>query len=256
MLDGNVAPAPAQRPKKLIIIRASTIAHLDTLSDTDASYARGCVSVIQLTKALATFQHISAKRMGGYNSGGHNAKGRLLVEQCPYLRIRDLHRAGVLLGRRSCELSFNGKSLFHLEAVSGDCLQLRNTNSSFSSFIAFEIVPRHFGGGQAYFKCGCGTRCTTLQLALGRLRCRSCHQLTYRSQRLRPLDRGMWKVEKVQKRLMGFADFGFGVPPKPKHMHWKRYYRETACFEEAETLWNSEMLRRFGCGHASRLAGR
>jgi len=50
--------------------------------------------------------------------------------------------------------------------------------------IKLERTPCHFGGSRIWFRCsGCDTRRAILYGLHGRFRCRSCHGLTYISQR-------------------------------------------------------------------------
>jgi hypothetical protein len=86
------------------------------------------------------------------------------------------------------------------------------------------------GGWRWWFLCPvCERRRAALYLprADSGFACRSCHGLTYRSQRLGLGDRLLWGAGKRRRRAGGTGPFGQAVnwPPKPKGMHWRTYHR-------------------------------
>lgn len=184
--------------------------------------------------------------MGGYNSGGHNRKGRLTVEQCSRLRVSDLKSAGLLKpGIRGT--GSIGDTVF-LEICSNK-LRLRHTAGGEQS-ILIERHLRPFGGFQAYLICPyCGGRFTSLFLRRGSLGCRQCCRLSYQSQRLRSYDRLLRKACKAEAFLLGVSPencVGMDAPPKPKGMRWETYSRLIQPILEASDRFSIEAARRFG----------
>jgi hypothetical protein len=83
------------------------------------------------------------------------------------------------------------------------------------------------GGVRPWFRCACGSRRRFLHVQSGRVACRECLGLVYRSRCYRWASaRLLQRVSRLRRRL-GAAEVLFGeIPPRPWH-HWpaKRYDR-------------------------------
>lgn len=89
--------------------------------------------------------------------------------------------------------------------------------------IPLDWTPCHFGGGRYWFRCptdGCGRRVAILHLGDPIFACRHCLGLGYQSQRERAIDRGMRRIDKINRKLGGGTS-----PVKPKRMRWHTYQR-------------------------------
>jgi hypothetical protein len=101
--------------------------------------------------------------------------------------------------------------------------------------VEVELVPCHFGGHRAWFRCpiaGCGQRVAILYGAT-LFACRRCLRLTYESQREAPHYRALHKAQTIHEKLGGTGIIDDPVF-KPKWMHWRTYYRQLLQFREAE----------------------
>jgi|SRR5665213_460306 len=98
--------------------------------------------------------------------------------------------------------------------------------------IDLERLPRHFGGGQWYFRCPFKhLRCTVLWLPPGARGFGSRQtwgrQVSYSSQFQGRYDRALTKAQALRASLGGPAWAGIDEldPPKPKWMRWRTYQR-------------------------------
>ena len=99
--------------------------------------------------------------------------------------------------------------------------------------LELSMVPNRYGGVRPFFLCpDCGRRVRFLYLRWGRLHCRVCAGLNYKSQQTAKdefmayregvkLLRNRFNVERVPIPI----DFPTFIPPRPKGMHWKTYSR-------------------------------
>lgn len=82
-----------------------------------------------------------------------------------------------------------------------------------------------YDGRRAWFRCPlCARRCAILYIA-GRLACRLCLGLAYRSEQGTKQDRLNRKVRKLLDRVGGVDNLCEGFPPKPPGMWWRTYNR-------------------------------
>src|SRR5215510_5273268 len=89
-------------------------------------------------------------------------------------------------------------------------------------------------GCRAYVLCAGGRTVEKLYAPGGRLwRCRHCHDLSYESRQTAPHYRQLVKAQKIRERLAGSRNMLVEFPPKPKGMHWRRYYRLQAAHDQA-----------------------
>jgi len=84
----------------------------------------------------------------------------------------------------------------------GVSLSYETGGQPYRPFITTTTTPCHFGGSRVWFACpGCNARCARLFLRWGRFRCRTCNQITYRSQREDHIGR-LWLAQaKIEARL-------------------------------------------------------
>jgi hypothetical protein len=97
-------------------------------------------------------------------------------------------------------------------------------------FVPVTWTSFRFGGSGPWFICpGCGWRRVRLYREWrGRYFCRECLRLVYRSQREDRSGRQLLRAFQVAERIDPEDTYGVGfgrVPPKPKGMHWRTYYR-------------------------------
>jgi hypothetical protein len=81
----------------------------------------------------------------------------------------------------------------------------------------------HLGGRRVWFRCpaeSCGARVAILYIIEGKVACRRCHQLAYRSQTESEFDRVMRKVDKMRK-LLGAGQ----LAQRPRGMHRRTFER-------------------------------
>lgn len=106
----------------------------------------------------------------------------------------------------------------------------------------------HFGGQTAYFICpGCGANRRYLYGAGELFKCRTCHDLTYATQRERVHDRATRKNQKLRRRLQSDISFE-GLISRPKGMHQKTFERlRDEIFEQEDIISQRmvELVQRF-----------
>jgi hypothetical protein len=147
------------------------------------------------------------------------------------LRSARLRRAGYI-GK------VPGNWWVHRERLSRKGIQPNHWTDRFVSLdgeaLQVTWMPWHFGGCRAYFLCACGRTVEKLYAPRGRLwRCRHCHDLSYESRQTAPHYRQLVKAQKIRERLAGSRNMLVEFPPKPKGMHWRRYYRLQAAHDQA-----------------------
>lgn len=92
--------------------------------------------------------------------------------------------------------------------------------------VGLDRTPCPYGGARTWFRCpapGCGRRITKLFLAGAGVACRHCLHLNYWSQRLRPIDRGLRRIDQLERRLNGGKAPSGLLLAKPKWMQWRTY---------------------------------
>jgi hypothetical protein len=92
-------------------------------------------------------------------------------------------------------------------------------------FIPFVFTATRFGGRRLWFRCpGCFKGCRVLY-GINSLRCRKCRGLKYQSQYEGPALRLLDRARKIRKRLGSTGQFDGPLPPKPRFMRWRTYWR-------------------------------
>ena len=189
--------------------------------------------------------------MGGCGSSNRSQYGRRQVEGCPSLDVRQWQRGGLLV-----EGGFNGNDQWQRPSrrvysmwviVESDFLTLaydycRDDGLSERLRYPVSLARTHcnFGGTRYWFVCpmqGCERRAAILYLVGRRFACRHCQHLAYRTQHEKAYDRGLLKAQRIRMKLGGSADMSLLFPPKPKHMHWRKYYRLVAADQRGAMRW-------------------
>lgn len=152
--------------------------------------------------------------MGGLLSGRPAGGGKRTTEELRGVDVRELARAGLIApGARELE---------------GAALRL-------------EWTPCNFGGERPWFVCpGCGRRAAILYEDGGRLLCRRCLDLAYRSQREGDLDLARRRLEKAHGALE--ERLGEAYPGRPKGMRRTTHRRLLEDYLAAMRAY--EVLRR------------
>jgi len=105
----------------------------------------------------------------------------------------------------------------------------------------------HFGGARPWFVCpNCYRRCGKLYGG-SRFFCRKCWGLAYESQRERPHDRMLRRVQSLRMRLGGSPSMDDPFPEKPKGMQWRTYNRLRWQHDALEDAMNGALLEWIGC---------
>ena len=111
--------------------------------------------------------------------------------------------------------------------------------------VRLTCTPCNYGGQRPWFVCPglrngmpCRRRIGKLYLAGKYFFCRHCHNLAYESQREDDSMRLLTKMRRIRKRLGGSSDIWTRLPPKPKGMHWRTYWRLRRAYRDAD--WRRE----------------
>ncbi len=84
----------------------------------------------------------------------------------------------------------------------------------------------NYGGWRSWFACpGCSQRCAKLYFDDGRVLCRSCLGLAYRSQLQASAERPRLIAQRIRRGLGGSPSLFEPFPAKPPRMHWRTYDR-------------------------------
>lgn len=172
--------------------------------------------------------------MGGFNSGGHNRRHAVTIEDCRRLEAGKMQRAGAF------EDGYSGGWKWTSE--DGDVNSIRNRMvagllrldfkfrrngrpwQEVEQLIAIRYQPCRFGGETAMFVCPiCNAPRRYLYSADARFLCRGCYRLPYASQRERDADRSARKALKLRRQLGVDVSPEMPIWPKPKGMHWRTF---------------------------------
>jgi len=176
-------------------------------------------------------------------------------EECLAIDLAHLKRQGILRSGLPAPLSWSrGGELIGsvgvLSVADGLHIMYRTGHGDDGEDVA-EHVPyvwteTRFGGRRAWFKClGCRKRCRVLYGG-SRFRCRHCHGLKYASQYEPQYQRATERADKIGRRVGGNAYDGEEFPPKPKGMHWKKYWRLEERYDELKFAWTVGLMGQFG----------
>jgi hypothetical protein len=147
-----------------------------------------------------------------------------------YVRTGDLDRVLMDFGAPSTTLDIRlrGQVIGYIEVdLFRDEVVLKhrtNDGKKIEDPIVIEYSPCHKGGNRPWFICpDCEERKTIL--FRGRhFRCRKCLGLTYASLHETKADRPLNRLMRQRRKLGGTGELFEPFPPKPRGMHWDKYY--------------------------------
>ena len=194
--------------------------------------------------------------MGGMGSGGHNNKGRGTTGDALSLDVNILNRAGALKPGWSGGWNWTrgGEPAGNIHMVTGerDVVLIYRTRTgdgpwqSVEQPVTVSWSPCRYGGQRPFLICpGCGRSVMKVYIKLV-ARCRSCHRLSYPSQREREMDRLLRRANKVRTKLGGDPGMVSKFPDRPKGMHRNTYDRLRHTVFEAEMEADEAMLMHLG----------
>ena len=187
--------------------------------------------------------------MGGLGSGGWNATGRLTTADVPCINVNRLARGAALQGYSCGTIRWRLQGIDeHAEFVAlGDRISLSfgKVPARCTEEIAISWENCRFGGRRPFFRCpGCGER--TLHLyRLRHFRCRTCHGLSYGSQRERESDRAQRRANRIRRSLGGEPGW-HNFSPKPRGMHRRTYLRLMTEIMKADAITDKRARDLFG----------
>ena len=128
-------------------------------------------------------------------------------------------------------------------------LDFRVNGEPINQTIWLERRPCRFGGGRWFARCPhTGRTAANLYLPSGghRFFSRHAYRMGYRSQCECPFGRATTRRHRLAARLnLGDANF----PIKPRWMRWKTFDRALDKLQRDDTIWTTEMMKRFGIGN-------
>lgn len=211
--------------------------------------------------------------MGGFGSGGHNSKGRRIVESQYRLDASDMKRRGLCQTGNVSNLFWKGSDSApgpSLKFVGGeDAITLvyswKRGDQPWQKHeerVALRHHQRHFGGCETYFICP-RCACTVKRLYGSGVRylCRTCHNLVHASTQERPGNRATRKNQKLRRRIGAEIGLGDWIGPKPKGMHRKTFEQISEQIHAAEAEVYDDMLvllnrmQRRTATHSARIGG-
>jgi hypothetical protein len=183
-------------------------------------------------------------------------RGRTTCEACISIDVRRWHREGRLrAGQYFSSLWTRGGQPSGKINVRTECdavvliyrsrIQGTSQWKSIEQRVPIAWTACHLGGRRPWFICSaysngryCGRRAAVLYGAGQIFACRRCYGLAYESQQETPMQRGVFKAQKIRMRLGGSVNLFEPFPEKPKRMHWCTYLRLRARAETAEYYSN------------------
>jgi hypothetical protein len=193
--------------------------------------------------------------VGGLGSGGHNNKGRRLVEAQYRLDASEMKRRGAFVTGYDAHMTWRGSdgaSGPSVRVLGGpDAIRLeysvKQPDGSWQrreEYIPLLSSPRNYGGAQTYFGCPkCGTRVKRLYIGSARFLCRHCLNLVFASSQERSMDRALRRMRKLRRRIGANTGLEEPIGPKPKGMHQRTYDRLFNQILDAEAEVNDGFIR-------------
>lgn len=197
--------------------------------------------------------------MGGIRSGRKPSENqRLRTEDCPRLDLRSWKRGKYLYPGQE----FGGADAPyglgpHLRVQTYDrhlvvsdpstrcCDEPRRT------VIQIERSKCAFGGNRDWFMCpseGCGKRVVVLYVVAGKIVCRACGKLTYRSQYESPYYRALNRAQTTRVILGGPPNLMLPFPTRPRGIRGSRYCTMRDRALKAESLCWDSLTKRLSRG--------
>lgn len=153
------------------------------------------------------------------------------------LDVRELAREGFMKSGYTFPWRLGSGVVVHIEVAYDERIYLRR--GSFVQTICTQQSKCHFGGERPWWTCPhCGNRCAVLHDDGNDFACRSCHRLTYASQKERAPDRAFRRANRTREALGWPPGVMHGIGPKPLGMRW-------ATFEKRLKTYNAEVVEAF-----------
>ena len=194
--------------------------------------------------------------MGGYGSGGWNARGRGTTADAWRLDVNRLNKAGALApgSCSNCEWKRDGEPVANIQIRGmGHGVELTYRSRPYGGewtqhdeHVDVSWEPCRFGGQRPFFHCPTCWRRVLQLYGVHRFLCKTCQNLTYPSQREQPQDRAFRRADGIRVRLGGQPGIANPFPEKPKYMHWRTYERLERMADEAVDVINAYSMARFG----------
>ena len=194
--------------------------------------------------------------MGGYGSGGWNARGRGTTADAWRLDVNGLNKAGALVPGwyGGWQWTRDGEQVanIRIRAMEGSVALVYRSRvnggewTEHDEHVAVSWEPCRFGGRRPFFHCPHCSRRVLQLYGVGRYLCRTCQNLSYTSQREQPQDRAFRRADGIRVRLGGQPGIANPFPEKPKYMHWRTYERLEREADEAVDVINAYSMARFG----------
>lgn len=193
--------------------------------------------------------------MGGLGSGGHNNKGRRLVEAQYRLDASEMKRRGAFVAGYDANLTWqdaDGTPGPSVRVLGGsDSIQIeyvaKQPDGSWEcrkEHIPLLTSARNYGGAQTYFGCPrCATRVKRLYIGSARFLCRHCLGLVFASSQERSVDRAFRRMRKLRRRIGANTGLEDPIGPKPKGMHQRTYDNLFNQILDAEAEVNDGFIR-------------
>jgi hypothetical protein len=177
--------------------------------------------------------------MGGFGSGRWRGDAKQdETHRLPSVDIRKLKLAGLLIADSALRLTWvdqDGSQLTCGVAWSEGCVHFsfeddRNRcreRGELIETVTLESTSCNLGGYRLWFRCprqNCNKRVALLYRRDG-LACRTCHGLSYVSQRLTSFSRSLQKAQRIREALEGDPNMFQPFPERPKGCHRKTYER-------------------------------
>ena len=106
--------------------------------------------------------------------------------------------------------------------------------------IQFTTTPLHFGGCRVWMVCPrCNGRARVIFAGYGKIGCRRCLRVRYRSQCGDAKDRAHLAIAKIERRLITRR----GRFYKPKGMLWRTFHRLCDRYDHHDAVLNAGLLR-------------
>ncbi len=114
--------------------------------------------------------------------------------------------------------------------------------------VPLEWTPCNYGGRRPWLRCPRCSRRVAVLWGGSRFLCRHCQRVAYASQNESALDRACSRSHNLRERLGD--NLGLDWPAeylrRPKGMHVRTFERLTARIARQDSLWNREMIAKFG----------
>jgi hypothetical protein len=149
---------------------------------------------------------------------------RLTTDECPRLNVDSLERAGFLTPGTTSEWKYLTNPPLRL-VCRAERSHVVITVAGLVAAVEIVREDRHLGGEQCFFVCPrCGEHRSHLYIMRGRLGCRGCFRLSYRSKReWRNPNPG--RVARLRTRLGAEPWVGAPLPPRPHKCRLDYYHR-------------------------------